>query len=109
MAAPYIPTPDHLKNALLLKFNSQGPIKNAAVAAREINAIYGEGAVNERLARRYFHEFSQGNYNLQSHQGEGGGHGDEVTDEDFEMALEERPFATQEELSKLLGKISSIL
>jgi hypothetical protein len=56
---------DHFRHLLLFAFNRDGKDAKAAQAAREICAVYGEDAMNERTAQRWFTRFKAGNFNLE--------------------------------------------
>jgi len=48
---------------LMLFFYRKG--KNATQAANKICAVYGEGAVAERIVRKWFARFKAGDFNLE--------------------------------------------
>ncbi|KOC64196.1 Histone-lysine N-methyltransferase SETMAR [Habropoda laboriosa] len=52
---------EHFRHLLLFAFN-QG--SKAAKAARDICAVYGEGAIAERTARDWYAKFKNGNFDL---------------------------------------------
>ena len=52
---------EHFRHLLLFAFN-QG--SKAAKAARDICAVYGEGAIAERTARDWYANFKNGNFDL---------------------------------------------
>ena len=52
---------EHFRHRLLFAFN-QG--SKAAKAARDICAVYGEGAIAERTARDWYAKFENGNFDL---------------------------------------------
>ena len=52
---------EHFQHLLLFAFN-QG--SKAAKVARDICAVYGEGAIAERTARDWYAKFKNGNFDL---------------------------------------------
>ena len=52
---------EHFRHILLFEFNKG---MKAAEAARSICAVYGEDAIGESTARKWFHLFKEGRYNL---------------------------------------------
>ncbi|KAL4719047.1 hypothetical protein ACJJTC_014046 [Scirpophaga incertulas] len=52
---------EHFRHHLLFAFNRGA---KATEAAREICAVYGEGAIAERTARYWFAKFKSGNFDL---------------------------------------------
>ncbi|KOC61836.1 Histone-lysine N-methyltransferase SETMAR [Habropoda laboriosa] len=59
---------EHFRHLLLFAFN-QG--STAAKAARDICAVYGEGAMAERTARDCYAKFKNGNFDLKDAPGSG--------------------------------------
>ncbi|MEZ0498439.1 hypothetical protein [Sphingomonas sp. IW22] len=52
---------EHLRHVLLYQFNCH---VNATQAARNINAVYGEGCMSSRVARKWFSKFKKGDFSL---------------------------------------------
>lgn len=102
-AAVFQPDDVHLRHVMLFLFNQQGAVKNAVAATNEINRVYGRNTVSERSGRRWFEKFKNDDFNLETHQGQGGGPKDLVDDQEIEELLEENPFLTQAQIAQRLG------
>ena len=86
---------EHFRHHLLFAFNRG---VNATEAAREICSVYGNGAMPESTARRWFSRFKNGNFYLKdrSHTGR-----PTVFDEDrLNQLLHENPRQTTRELAE---------
>ena len=86
---------EHFRHHLLFAFNRG---VKAAEAAREICAVYGEGAMPESTARRLFSRFKNGNFDLKD--GSHTGRQIEFDEERLNQLLHENPRQTTRELAE---------
>ena len=88
---------ERLRHHLLFAFNRR---VKAAEAAREICAVYGEGAMPQSTARRWFSRFKNGNFDLKD--GSHIGRPIEFDEERLNRLLHENPRQTTRELAEQL-------
>ncbi|XP_065665663.1 histone-lysine N-methyltransferase SETMAR-like [Hydra vulgaris] len=86
---------EHFRHHLLFAFNRG---VKAAEATRENCAVYGEGAMPESTARRWFSRFKNGNFDLKD--GSHTGRPIEFDEERLNQLLHENPRQTTRELAE---------
>ena len=86
---------EHFRHHLLFAFNRG---VNAAEAAREICSVYGNGAIPESTARRWFSRFKNGNFDLKD--GPHTGRPTVFDEERLNQLLHENPRQTTRELAE---------
>ena len=79
----------------------------AAESSRRICAAFGQGAVYERTARRWFDRFRSGNYSLEDEPRSG--HPSEIDDEQLQHTVEADPRQSTRDLATALGCAQSTI
>ncbi|XP_053976446.1 histone-lysine N-methyltransferase SETMAR-like [Hylaeus volcanicus] len=80
---------------------------NATQPANKICAVYGEGAVAERMARKWFAKFKDGNFNLEDEVRSGR---PSTTDKDqIKTLVENNPHYTTRNLAEMLNLSKSTI
>ena len=93
---------EHFRHHLLFAFNRGA---KATEAAREICAVYGEGAIAERTARYWFAKFKSGNFDLKD--ASCSGRPSEFDEERLNQLLHEDARQTTRELAERMGSNKS--
>ena len=88
---------EHFRHLLLVAFN-QG--SNAAKAARDICTVYGDEALAERTARRWFTRFRNGNFDLKD--ADRSGRPIELDESQLDQIIHEDPRLSIRELAKII-------
>ena len=90
----FVPNNSHLREVLLFLFHSK---KTAAEAHRELQKVYGDGALSKTTCRDWFRRFKDGDFDIDDRKREG--RPKTFEDTDLEALLDEDPCQTQEELA----------
>ena len=81
--------------------------RNAANAARDVCAIYGEGAVSVRTVQRWISRFKNGNFDLKD--AARSGRPIELDEDRLDQLIHENPWRTTRELAHLMDTTATTI